>query len=473
MDIFTAPYDYCDAAALFGAVAHMPYSLLIDSADTAHPDGRYSYILINPIEIIEAHGHHITISSGSHLSHQNGKDPFSTAKSRLAARDYLNLQLADLPPFQGGLAGLFGYDLARTQETLPTSARSTSSMPDMALGLYDQVLAFDHAQQQAWIITHAKNELEADMKRAVLRHNLSGARTQKMSDLPAVSWQEQFEKDTYIQRIASVQNYITEGDIFQANLSQQFSTDLPAAFDPYAHYLHLRAINPAPFASYFNLGDVQIASASPERFLHADAQRCISTKPIKGTAPRHPDTQLDTENALALETSEKDRAENTMITDLLRNDLSKSCTAQSITVSDFCKIESFTDVHHLVTTIRGTLSEEQCALDALQACFPGGSITGAPKIRAMEIIEELEEQRRHAYCGSIALIGCNGTMDSNILIRTLIFEKQSVRFNVGGGITTLSNPEAEYAETLDKAQSLFRSFASTHGTQDKERKACA
>ena len=471
MDIFTAPYDYCDAATLFGAVAHMPYSLFLDSANYTHPDGRYSYILINPIEIIEAHGQHITISSGSHLSHQNGKDPFAIAQSRLAARDYLDLQLADLPPFQGGLAGLFGYDLARTQEALPRSARSTSSVPDMALGLYDQVLAFDHTQEKAWIITHAKNDLEADMKRAVLRHNLSGARITKMGELPSADWQKQFDQSTYMQRVQTVKDYIAEGDIFQANLSQQFSARLPDSFQPYAHYLHLREINPAPFASFFNLGDVHIASASPERFIQIDADKTVTTKPIKGTAPRHPDTKLDTENALALETSEKDRAENTMITDLLRNDLSKCCRADSIYVAQFCKIESFTDVHHLVTTITGTLTDEQNALDALQACFPGGSITGAPKIRAMAIIEELEQQRRHAYCGSMAFVGFNGTMDSNILIRTLHFEDGTVCFNVGGGITTLSHPEAEYHETLDKAQSLFNSFASA--PQSKEHKQCA
>lgn len=463
MDIFAQPYDYTDPAALFAAVAHLPYSLLIDSADRDHPDARYSYILTNPLEIIEAHGSDITVSSGARLTHHNGKDPFAVAHSRLLARNGMDLPLAGLPPFQGGLAGLCGYDLARGLEALPASAQATSAMPDMALGLYDQVLAFDHDQRKAWIITHAKNDFEADMKRAVLQHNLN-IPVFKTAQIPPrkVMWEPHFTREDYIARIQRVIDYIRDGDIFQANLSQQFSARLPDHFDPYAHYLHMRRINPAPFAAYMNLGEVQISSASPERFLHCDSAGLLTTKPIKGTAPRESDPAT-------LQASVKDRAENIMITDLLRNDLSKCCEAGSIEVPHLCALESFTDVHHLVTTITGQLRAGQTPLDALRACFPGGSVTGAPKVRAMEIIEELEGLRRHAYCGALALAGFNGCMDSSILIRTLIFEGNAVRFNVGGGITALSDPAAEYDETLDKARSLFDSFAAP----DTHRRLCA
>jgi para-aminobenzoate synthetase component 1 len=231
--------------------------------------------------------------------------------------------------------------------------------------------------------------------------------------------------------------------------------------------MRLREINPAPFAAYMNCGAVKLASSSPERFLSINEHGETETKPIKGTRPRLENKAKDRDQITALKTNEKERAENIMITDLLRNDLSKCCTLDSINVPHLCEVESFASVHHLVSTITGKLEEEKDAIDLLRACFPGGSITGAPKIRAMEIIEELEPHRRGAYCGSIAAIGFNGTLSSNILIRTLLYEAGRVSLQVGGGITAKSDPDAEYEETIDKARAIFDSFISETDIQKK------
>lgn len=257
--------------------------------------------------------------------------------------------------------------------------------------------------------------------------------------------------------VQKVIDYIHAGDIFQANLTQRFTADLPKDFSPYGFYQNLRAINPALFAAYLNFDGFSIASSSPERFLKLDHKKA-ETRPIKGTRPRHTDPQCDQKNATDLAQSAKDRAENTMIVDLLRNDLSKVCTPHSVHVPELCAVHSFASVHHLVSTVTGELEEGQTALDLLAGCFPGGSITGAPKVRAMEIISELEACPRGPYCGAIGYIGFDGNMDTNIVIRTVVFKDNLAAAQVGGGIVADSDPLAEYNETLDKARALFDAF---------------
>jgi para-aminobenzoate synthetase component 1 len=330
-------------------------------------------------------------------------------------------------------------------------------MPDLALGIYDQVIAFDHEKNQAWIITHAPNYHDARKKQDYLLGLIAHPETRTPYQDTHLDWQSNYEACDYIDMVKKTIEYIKAGDIFQANLSQRFDARLPPGFDPFNHYLHLREVNKAPFAGYMNCGAVKISSASPERFLTVKAGK-VETRPIKGTRPRADDDTLDREYRKNLLESEKDRAENTMIVDLLRNDLSKVCTAKSVDVKELCKLETFASVHHLVSTVRGELKKNKTAIDLMKACFPGGSITGAPKIRAMEIIEELEPTRRGPYCGAMGYIGFDGTMDSNILIRTLVYEPGKVSFQVGGGITADSNPDDEYQETFHKAESLFRSF---------------
>lgn len=270
-------------------------------------------------------------------------------------------------------------------------------------------------------------------------------------------WRSNFSKDKYEDRVSEVIDYIKAGDVFQVNLSQRFDAVLPPDFDAFAHYRHLRSMNPAPFAGFMNCGNIKISSASPERFLRTRGGR-VETKPIKGTRPKDKNPLINHKNVIALKTSPKDRAENTMIVDLLRNDLSKVCLAHSIQVTELCAVESFASVHHLVSTVRGTLKKNKGPMDLLKACFPGGSITGAPKIRAMEIIDEMEPMRRGPYCGAMGYVGFDGSMDTNILIRTLVFKKGSVSLQAGGGIVVKSDPEKEYQETLDKAEAMFRSF---------------
>lgn len=448
-----------DPINAFAAVKHMPYSLLLDSADRNHPNSRYSFICCMPIETIEAKNGKISVTNWEQRLSFTG-DPFELLRARMKSWVSFASRHANLPPFQGGAAGLFGYDLGRYIEELPKKAASNSKIPDMAIGIYDQVIAHDHLLKKTYVFTHADNEKEAIYKRKHLLDIIG--QDIAIPDYQPIEpqWTSNFPKNNYLQCVQRVINYIHAGDIFQANLAQRFDAQLPENFDAFVHYLNLREINPAPFATYMNLGNIKISSASPERFVTAKDKK-VQTCPIKGTRPRAEKLAQDRAYKADLEHSEKDHAENTMIVDLLRNDLSKVCDANSIEVSDLCKIESFASVHHLVSTIKGTLPHNKTAIDLLHACFPGGSITGAPKIRAMEIIEEIEPTRRGAYCGSMGYIGFDDTMDTNILIRTLVYENGGVSLQVGGGIVAESSPEAEYQETLDKAAAILNSFEYT------------
>ncbi|MCB1720785.1 MAG: aminodeoxychorismate synthase component I [Rhodospirillales bacterium] len=459
-----------DPLEAFSALEHLPYSLLFDSADLSHPNARYSFIVSHPIETLEYKNGVMQITNWEEQLKIEG-EPFKIIKDCMKKWVPQSEPVRGLPPFQGGLAGYFGYDLGRTLEKLPEDATDNPDMPDLALGIYDQVLAFDHQKDQAWIITHAPSYHEARRKQdyvlGLIKHPTLHAPYQSTH----LEWESNFDACSYMDMVDKVIEYIKAGDIFQANVSQRFDSALPAGFSPFAHYRHLREVNAAPFACYMNCGDIRISSASPERFLTVKDTR-VETRPIKGTRPHIANTALDQKYREELETSEKDRAENTMIVDLLRNDLSKVCKVKSIEVSELCKLETFANVHHLVSTVRGQLKSGKTPLDLMQACFPGGSITGAPKIRAMEIIEELEPSRRGPYCGAMGYVGFDGTMDSNILIRTLVYEgtgaRQHVSFQVGGGVTADSQPEDEYQETFHKAEGLFRSFETDHHEIEEE-----
>ncbi len=444
----------------FKAINHMPYSLLLDSADRNHPSSRYSFVMGYPIETIETKNRQTTVTNWEQQLTIPG-DPFEILQDRMDAWVGKTQTVGNLPPFQGGAAGLFGYDLGRTIEDIPETAKDNEKIPDMAVGLYDQVYAYDHEQNKGWIITHARNHKEAETKRNFLLKILTNE--EQIAEEPPhnpknMEWTANFTTSEYEQNVRKVIDYIYEGDIFQANLSQRFDTPKPEEFDAFTHYARLREVNPAPYATFMNLGGIIISSASPERFLSVDENGEVLTQPIKGTRPRVEDPQTDRKNREDLLNSEKDRAENIMIVDLLRNDLSKVCQADSISANNLCELETFAGVHHLVSTVRGKLKTDKTPLDLLKACFPGGSITGAPKIRAMEIIEELEPTRRGPYCGSMAYIGYDGQMDSSILIRTIIYDDKNISIQAGGGIVADSDPATEYQETLDKAASIFKSF---------------
>lgn len=460
---WVAPHD------LFHALAADPFALFLDSA-TAGPEhdpalhGRWSFIAIDPFQrLVWRHG-------------ENGK-PFELLKEALAALAPVETG-STTPPFPGGAAGFFGYGLGRTLEHLPPEERpfaiNDQHLPDMALGFYDLVLAFDMVQSRAFIVSTGlpENKPAARLKRAETRmesmrkriSSLSRPAASIPSALPEIA--SNFTREGYERAVAQVIDYIHAGDIFQANLSQRFEAELGKEDTPYGLYLRLREASPAPFSSFFNFEEGAIVSSSPERFLLCRESR-VETKPIKGTRKRGVTRAEDERLAAELLASEKDRAENVMIVDLLRNDISRVCEDNSVRVDKLCELESFANVHHLVSTVRGKLSAGKTSTDLLAACFPGGSITGAPKRRAMEIIAELEPTARGPYCGAIGYLGADGSMDSAIAIRTMTVKDRRVTFQAGGGIVADSEPAAEYEETLAKASDMRRALAEGKRHEEK------
>jgi para-aminobenzoate synthetase component 1 len=357
-------------------------------------------------------------------------------------------------PFCGGAIGYFGYDLARRLGPLPARAREVERIPDMAIGVYDWAVVVDHSECRSWLVGPGRDP-ETDVKwdGLVARFTMpprERARVPFRITSPVTS---NMTRERYGRAFRRIHDYIREGDCYQVNLAQRFAAD--ASGDAWLAYQALRVINPAPFSAFFSTPYVQVLSASPERFLKVEEGR-VETKPIKGTRPRAGHPRLDAELAEALRSSEKDRAENVMIVDLLRNDLSKNCRLGSVKVPKLFDVESFATVHHLVSTVTGDLEAGRDALDLLRGCFPGGSITGAPKLRAMQIIEELELNRRGVYCGAIGYVGFNGNMDVNIAIRTLVYSGGVIRCWAGGGIVADSRAEDEYQETFDKAAAMLK-----------------
>ncbi len=433
----------------FSAWESAPYSLFFDSADREHELGRYSFLCFLPIETIEAKNGYTTITNrdGQHKEEGN---PFEILHDRIDHYG-MNKRINEaFPPFQGGAAGYFGYDLARDLESLPAFTKD-EGVPDMAVGIYDQLCAFDHEQNKAWYLTYADSPDHAQKRYDMF---LSKSEVQNVPASTLSGWQNSVSSAEYEARVQRIIDYVYAGDIFQANLSQRFHTEIEPGFSAYGHYLSLREANPAPFGAFMNFGSIKLASASPERFINHYG-RIAETRPIKGTIKRYADPEHDQDQKDMLASSDKDRAENVMIVDLLRNDLSKVCEDHSVRVTRLNHLESFAHVHHLVSTVEGVIRADKSAVSLLEACFPGGSITGAPKVRAMEIIEELEDTRRGPYCGSMGYIGFDGTMDTNIIIRTLVYNGNTVSLNVGGGITAASDPASEYMETLHKALGFF------------------
>ncbi len=441
--------DFCDPAEAAFALRDLPFLTFLDSAMADPKLGRYSFIAADPFARLEA------AEAGSGWA----------ARLKAALDKYKIAPSPGLPPFQGGIAGLFSYELGRSLENLPKPALNDLAFPDLSLGLYDVVVAFDLIERRGFVLSTGLPEMEpaAQIRRAVERGRKFEDLLRRAGTAPRdgntslLGWHSNFTRAGYERAVGEVIERILAGDIFQANLSQRFEAAVPADFDHFGFYRRLRKRNPAPFAAYLEHADFVIASASPERFLRVAGDR-VETRPIKGTRRRFSDAILDSLQARALTESRKDRAENVMIVDLLRNDLSKVCQPGSVQVPQLCGLETFASVHHLVSSVVGRLNEGMGPIDVLAAAFPGGSITGAPKLRAMEIITELEGHARGPYCGCIGYIGFNGTMDTNIVIRTASFRARTCVVQAGGGIVTASDPSAEYEETLDKARAIFEAF---------------
>jgi para-aminobenzoate synthetase component 1 len=365
-------------------------------------------------------------------------------------------------PFSGGAIGYFGYDLGRCFERLPTTATDDLGLPDMAVGIYDWGVVVDHARRQTYLIGRPGRSAKA---RALLAAACEG-RLPHCTGSFEVSGPVRSNMDavTYAERFGRAKAYIAAGDCYQINLAQRFSAN--ARGDPWSAYSALRRLSPAPFAAYLNTPAVRVLSSSPERFLSV-REREVEACPIKGTRPRDPDPERDLRQRHALAVSPKDRAENLMIVDLLRNDLGRCCAVGSIRVPSLFAVESFANVHHLVSRITGRLAPGRHALDLLRGCFPGGSVTGAPKIRAMEIIEELEGERRSVYCGSIGYLGYDGALDCNIAIRTMIHAGGELRFWAGGAIVADSDCEAEADEIAVKASAMRQTAQHFRTNQDR------
>lgn len=425
------PYQ-TDAASYYAALADLPWAVWLDSGGMA----RYDILTAAPYRTVVLREEDVCA------------DPFAMLSAELGETTEA---IANVP-FAGGALGYWSYDLARRIVTIPNIAKNAGQLPDMAVGIYDWALVLDHHLRTASLVSHQRFSETTALLPQILD------RLQGKQALPVDTFQvrgvitSNFTPDSYANAFNQVQNYLQAGDCYQINLAQRFSAQ--AEGDAFGAYLKLRQLSPAPYSAFLNLPQAQILCASPERFLRLQ-NGAVETKPIKGTRPRGSDAQQDKRLADELREHPKDRAENLMIVDLLRSDLGKSCVVGSVRTPKLFEVESFANVHHLVSTVTGQLEAGHDALDVLRDCFPGGSITGAPKRRAMQIIEQLEPNRRGIYCGAIGYIGFDGNMDNNIAIRTMVYANNEIRCWAGGGIVADSVGADEYQETFDKASVML------------------
>jgi para-aminobenzoate synthetase component 1 len=427
------------------AFRDLPGLVLLESARPGR-NARWTYLTADPIAVLE--------------SPAAGPDPFAVARRLLGRLERTAIIPAGAPPFLGGLVGFLGYDLGAVLERLPAIAPADQDLPPLRLALHDWVVAWDRRTGHAWLGGRA---LDGDARRLARRLDDVHARLTspiRRSDDQAPTgplvFRSGLDRPAYEAGVERVRQHIARGDIYQANLTRRL--EAPFDGDPWALYRRLRTGDPSLFSAYLDLGPSQLSgrprallSASPEPFLSVDAEGKVKTDPIKGTRPRGRDAASDRALARELLSSAKDRAENVMIVDVLRNDLGRVCRPGSVRVPRLCRLERTATVQHLVSTVTGVLAEGRDAFDLLAASFPGGSITGAPKIRAMEILERLEPVRRGAYTGAIGWIGPDGAMQTSIVIRTFVADGQRLTLHVGGGITWKSDPAAEWEETVAKA----------------------
>ncbi|NWA18843.1 aminodeoxychorismate synthase component 1 [Serratia liquefaciens] len=432
------PYTPTTLLELFAPLAQQPWAMLLHSGFAEHSHNRFDILVAAPKVTLTTRGQITEICRGME-EQQSQEDPFQLLQQQLEQQNQHPAANTDLP-FQGGALGLFGYDLGRRVEKLPQMAQADITLPDMAVGIYDWALIADHHKKTLTLLSYGDTEQRWQW--------LCSQQSEPQQDFTLTSrWQANMTRQQYGEKFQRIQQYLRSGDCYQINLAQRFSADYQG--DEWQAFQQLNVSNRAPFSAFLRLPDNAVLSVSPERFLWLENQQ-IQTRPIKGTLPRLADAEQDAQQAQRLANSAKDRAENLMIVDLLRNDIGRVAEPGSVKVPELFVVEPFPAVHHLVSTITATLPERTPATELLRACFPGGSITGAPKVRAMEIIEELEPQRRNAYCGSIGYISACGTMDTNITIRTLFTESGRIYCSAGGGIVADSQEQAEYQETFDK-----------------------
>ncbi|MDH2897339.1 aminodeoxychorismate synthase component 1 [Rahnella variigena] len=445
------PYQPDALTERFTPLSALPWAMLLHSGAAQHQHNRFDILVADPLITLTTRGGLTQIEKNG-VEQCRQDDPFALLEEQLTA---CGLHAESLPefPFLGGALGLFGYDLGRRVEDLPQIAIRDIELPDMAVGIYDWALIADHHLQRLTLICHG--DISARLRWLDEHRKIRSASAPFRLNAP---WQANMSREEYGQKFRQIQEYIRDGDCYQINLAQRFSTQYGG--DEWQAFLRLNQANRAPFSAFLRLPQNTVLSLSPERFIWLKENQ-IQTRPIKGTLPRCEDPTEDARQAERLAGSEKDRAENLMIVDLLRNDIGRVAVPGSVRVPELFVVEPFPAVHHLVSTITAQLPQECHPAALLRACFPGGSITGAPKVRAMEIIEELEPHRRNGYCGSIAYISFCGTMDSNITIRTLLTSQGKIHCWAGGGIVADSQEQAEYQETFDKIARILPQLGET------------
>jgi para-aminobenzoate synthetase component 1 len=434
---------------LFAGLCDRPGAFFLDSALPMGGHGRYSFIGFDPFLVFRASEGVINLKRAESEEDFRG-DTFAELR-KLLGRYHCTVRPEI--PFPGGAVGYFSYEFGARLERVASSHANGLDVPEVELCFYDGVLAFDHAARSAFMVANPVDRANAGgvFQRLESAVNLSRNTPPPATKARVTELRPSFPKGDYLRAIARIKDYIAAGDVYQVNLTQRFETTLPCR--PYELYQRLRQRSSAPFASYLNLDSLQIVSSSPERFLRIHNGRA-ETRPIKGTRPRGKTQAEDARLQRELVASAKDRAELLMIVDLERNDLGRVCEPGSIQVDDLFKVETHPTVHHLVANVSGRLRPDCDVIDSLRAMLPGGSITGAPKIRAMQIIDELERTRRGVYTGAIGYIGFDGNCDLNIAIRTILCAHGQAFYNVGGGIVWDSDPESEYQEILDKGAAM-------------------
>ena len=455
---------------LFEALDDGKTACFLDSALVHERLGRYSFIGVDPFLLFSAKGQQCKIEMPGHKPLLVNGNPFKEL-GRLIDQ-YSDSKPSAFPLSGGGAVGYFSYDLGRLIEKLPDRTADDLQLPECRFAFYDGGVVLDHLQNKAYLVStglplrgeaarrRAKERLDYWRRLLTAPLKKQPARAERQERARGKSLQANFTRDGYCRAVRSALDYIAAGDIYQVNISQRFTAQLLT--EPWDLYRRLRFLNPAPFAAFLRFPEVTVASSSPERFILVENDY-VETRPIKGTRPRGRTPAEDAALKKELISSEKDRAELLMIVDLERNDLGRVCLTGTVETPELYCLETYATVYHLVATVTGRLPANKNVFDLLPAVFPGGSITGAPKIRSMEIIEELEPVRRGIYTGSLGYIDFAGRADLNIVIRTFVLKDKQAYFQVGGGIVADSQPELEYQETLDKARALLGALGIKEG----------
>ncbi len=474
---FSEPYLVYEQFAGYGQLHN---SILLESVKGPYKIARYSFIAVEPYLLFEAKNGEVNVRSAvSGKSSISFRPPLERLKELVSS--YPQRAVPDLPPFQGGAIGLLSYDFVRYLEDIPQNAIDDLRIPDIHFMMADRVIAFDHFGEKAWIIIAAgARQTEAGYKdtsdidwdsayeeadeTASRFRDLFGVKERKIAPplpgLPASGFQHEISKAGYMEMVRKAKEYIAAGDIFQANLSQRLSAFVGAA-SPWEIYKVLRRINPSPFAAFADFGSYSIVSSSPERLVKV-TDRIIETRPIAGTRPRGQSVNEDARMRAELLLNEKERAEHIMLIDLERNDIGRVSEFGSVIADELMITEDYSHVMHIVSNIKGLLKDNKTCFDLIKATFPGGTITGVPKVRCMEIIDELEPIARGPYTGSLGYVGFSGSMDLNIIIRSFVLKNEYAYVQAGAGIVADSDPEREYYETLKKAEALIKTIERLH-----------